>query len=209
MRSISTYFGVGLLAVGVMLADQRDAEAQYPYTINGGASYVAPVQAYAPAVVGYTAERRGLFGRRTVYRPVLGPSVAQPIAVVAPVETITQATAFAPVPITAARPVLQPTAVYQSPLAAAPVVVSQRVVTSGPVVMGRPVVNAQSPVIMGTAPVIMGPAPVIMGSAPVVVGRPMLAPTVVNRPVVVTRPAVINSYYPPVYPTPFAPVVGY
>lgn len=182
MRSITTCFGVGLIAVGVFLADHREAKAQYPYTINSGVTYVAPVQAYAPAVVGYTAERRGLFGRRTVYRPVLGPSVVQPVAVVAPVETIAPATAITAAPITAARPVVQAT-VYQAPPVAAPVVV------------GRPVITA--------------PAPVVMAPAPVVVGRPVLGPTVVNRPVVVTKPAVINSYYPPVYPVPFAPVVGY
>ena len=202
MRLISTYLGVGLLAVAVMLVDQRDAEAQYPYTINTGATYVAPVQAYAPAVVGYTAERRGLFGRRTVYRPVLGPSVAQPVSVVAPVETVTQATAITRAPVTTARPVLQPATVYQAPVAAAPVVVSQRVVTTGPVIMGRPVISVPAPVASVTAPVVIAPAPVV-------VGRPLLAPTVVNRPVVVTPPPVINSYYPPVYPTPFAPVVGY
>ena len=195
MRLISTYLGVGLLAVAVMLVDQRDAEAQYPYTINAGATYVAPVQAYAPAVVGYTAERRGLFGRRTLYRPVLGPAVAQPVSVVAPVETVTQATSRATVPITSARPVLQASAVYQAPVAAATQVVSPSVVNSGPVVVGRPVISV--------------PAPVVISPAPVVTGRPLLAPTVVNRPVVVTPPPVLNSYYPPVYPTPFAPVVGY
>ena len=195
MRSISTCLGVGLLAVGVMLADQRDAEAQYPYTINAGATYVAPVQTYEPAVVGYTAERRGLLGLRTVYRPVLGPVVAQPVAVISPVETFTQTTAIAPAPLTAARPVLSAPTVYQAPVAAVPVVVSQRAVTSGPVTMARQIISS--------------PAPVIMAPAPIVVGRPILAPAVSNRPVIITRPALNNSYYPPVYPVPFAPVVGY
>lgn len=203
MRFILTFLGVGLMAVGLTLADQREAEAQYPYTINAGQApvqayaapvqaYVAPVQAYSPAIVGYTAERRGLFGRRTVYRPMLGPAVAQPVAVVAPIQTITQATAIAP--ITAGRPVLQSQAVYQAPLMTAPVV-SRRVFTTGQVVVGRPLIDRAQPIVMGPAPVVMA--------------RPMLAPVVVNQPVVVAQPPVINSYYPPVYPTPFAPVSGY
>jgi hypothetical protein len=193
MRSISTYLCFGLMAVAMGFADQREAEAQYPYTINAAPTYIAPVQAYAPAIVGYTAERRGLFGRRTVYRPVLGPSVAQPIAVAAPVETITQAMAIAPAPIAAApiaaaRPVVEAPMVYSSPVMSAPVVVSQRVVTSSPVVVAKPVIGA--------------PAPIIMA-------RPMLAPVVVSQPVITGQPPVINRYYPPVYPAPFAPVSGF
>ena len=175
---------------------------QFLHTVNAEASYVAPVQTYAPVVVGYTSERRGLFGRRSVYRPVVSPAVSQPIAVVTPVETIAQATAIAPAPVTAARPILQTRAVYQAPVTTAPVVVSQRVVASGPVTSGS------GPVIMAR-PVIGSPAPVIMTPAPVFTGRPLLAPAVVNRPVIVTPPAVTNSYYPLVYPTTFAPVVGY
>jgi hypothetical protein len=198
MRSISTYLCFGLMTVAMGLADQREAEAQYPYTVNAAPTYIAPVQAYAPAIVGYTAERRGLFGRRTVYRPVLGPSVAQPIAVAAPVQTITQATAIAPAPIAAApiaaapiaaaRPVVEAPMVYPSPVMSAPVVVSQRVVTSSPVVVARPVIGA--------------PAPIIMA-------RPMLAPVVVRQPVIIGQTPVINPYYPPVYPAPFAPVSGF
>ena len=193
MRSISTYLCFGLMTVAMGLADQREAEAQYPYTINAAPTYIAPVQAYAPAIVGYTAERRGLFGRRTVYRPVLGPSVAQPIAVAAPVETITQATAIGPAPIAAApiaaaRPVVEAPMVYPSPVMSAPVVVSRRVVTSSPVVVARPVIGA--------------PAPIIMA-------RPMLAPVVVSQPVIIGQPPVINRYYPPIYPAPFAPVSGF
>jgi hypothetical protein len=208
MRSISTYLCFGLMTVAMGLADQREAEAQYPYTVNAAPTYIAPVQAYAPAIVGYTAERRGLFGRRTVYRPVLGPSVAQPIAVAAPVQTITQATAIAPTPIApapiaaapiaaapiaaapiaAARPVVEAPMVYPSPVMSAPVVVSQRVVTSSPVVVARPVIGA--------------PAPIIMA-------RPMLAPVVVRQPVIIGQTPVINPYYPPVYPAPFAPVSGF
>ena len=188
MRSISTYLCFGLMTVAMGLADQREAEAQYPYTVNAAPTYIAPVQAYAPAIVGYTAERRGLFGRRTVYRPVLGPSVAQPIAVAAPVETITQATAIAPAPIAAARPVVEAPMVYSSPVMSAPIVVSQRVVTSSPVVVAKPVIGA--------------PAPIIMA-------RPMLAPVVVSQPVITGQPPVINRYYPPVYPAPFAPVSGF
>jgi hypothetical protein len=208
MRSISTYLCFGLMTVGMGLADHRQAQAQYPYTINTAPTYIAPAQAYAPAIVGYTAERRGLFGRRTVYRPVLGPSVAQPIAVAAPVETITQATAFAgpsiagpsiagpsvaapfiaAPPIAAARPVIQAPMVYSTPVVAAPMVVSQRVVTTSPVIVARPVIGA--------------PAPIIMA-------RPMLAPAMFSQPVIIGQPPVINRYYPPVYPAPFAPVSGF
>jgi len=198
MRSISIYLCFGLMTVGMGIGDQREAEAQYPYTVNVAPTYVAPVPAYAPAIVGYSAERRGLFGRRTVYRPVLGPSVAQPIAVAAPVETISQATAIAAAPIAAApiaaapiaaaRPVIQAPLVYSSPVVSAPVVVSKRVVTTSPVVVARPVV----------------PAP-----APIVMARPMLAPVVVSEPVIIGQPPIINRYYPPVYPAPFAPVAGF
>ena len=188
MRLIINSLVVGLVSVGMGLTEQREAAAQYPYTINATPTYVVPAQAYAPAVVGYTAERRGLFGRRTVFKPVLGPSVAQPVAVAAPLETVTQATAIAPVPVTSSRPVISPAPIYSTPVASAPVVVSQRVVTANPVVVSRPVVGTQRQV---------------------VVARPVVAPTVVSPPVVIAPPPVITQYYPPVYPAPFAPVVGF
>jgi hypothetical protein len=51
------------------------------------AQYAVAVQPVAPAVVGYTAQRRGLFGRRIVYRPIVAPVAVAPVAVARPVVT--------------------------------------------------------------------------------------------------------------------------
>ena len=110
MRTISIYLGIGLMTLGMVLADQSTAEAQYPYTITPMQTVVTPMQTYAPAVVGYTAERRGLFGRRIVYRPVVAPAFGTPVVVAAPPMTVAQSITMVPAPMAAARPVLQPAA---------------------------------------------------------------------------------------------------
>lgn len=79
------------------------------------AQYAVAVQPVAPAVVGYTAQRRGLFGRRIVYRPIVAPVAVAPVAVAAPV------TVARPV-VTAYRPAVVPVASYYAP--PAPVVTS-------------------------------------------------------------------------------------
>jgi hypothetical protein len=50
------------------------------------AQYAVAVQPVAPAVVGYTAQRRGLFGRRIVYRPIVAVAPVA-VAVARPVVT--------------------------------------------------------------------------------------------------------------------------
>ena len=87
----------------------------------------------APAVVGFTAERRGLFGWRTVYRPIVAP-----VATAVPV---------APA-VTVARPVISQSVISQSVVMARPVI-SQPVMSQS-VVMARPVVS--EPVVVGFAP---------------------------------------------------------
>lgn len=88
---------------GAVITMPSEAQAQVPIA-------VAPA---VPTVVGYTAERRGLFGQRVVFRPV-----------VAPVATAVPVTTFAPT-VTVARPVVtvaRPVVTVPTP------VVSQRVV---------------------------------------------------------------------------------
>lgn len=100
MRWILT---VGLVISAMTVADSQSARAQYPV-----------VQTVQPAVVGYSATRRGLFGRRLVLRPVVAPvtSVA-PVSVARPV--VVQR------PVVVARPVVQ--TYYRAP---APVAVPIR-----------------------------------------------------------------------------------
>ena len=97
-----------LLFVFLSASFASDAKAQYPLA-------VVPVQPVAPVVVGYTAERRGLFGRRVVYRPVVSaPVVAAPVVttpvVASPVVSARVTVPVAPVaavaPVTVARPVV-------------------------------------------------------------------------------------------------------
>jgi hypothetical protein len=95
---------------GAVITMPSEAQAQVPIA-------VAPA---VPAVVGYTAERRGLFGQRVVFRPV-----------VAPVATAVPVTTFAPT-VTVARPVVtvaRPVVTVARPVVTVPTpVVSQRVV---------------------------------------------------------------------------------
>ena len=82
------------LTAAFFVAAERPSDAGYPV-------YVAPAPVVAPAVVGYTARRGGLFGQRTVMRPVVAP-LAAPVAVapiaVAPART----TALKPAPVVVA-----------------------------------------------------------------------------------------------------------
>ena len=91
-----------VVALFSMMSADR-AEAQYPVV----------VQPVAPAVVGYAAERRGLFGLRRVYRPIVAPVATAPVAVETPV-------AVARPVVTTYRPAVAPVTSYYAP--AAPVV---------------------------------------------------------------------------------------
>ncbi|MDF1841248.1 MAG: hypothetical protein P1U77_07425 [Rubripirellula sp.] len=96
-----------LVAGWFVVGMSSNADAQYPVA-------VVPVQTVSPVVVGYSAQRRGLFGRRVVYRPVVSAPYAVPVAPV--VGT----------PVVAARPVVtaRPVAVVPSVTVARPVVVA-------------------------------------------------------------------------------------
>jgi hypothetical protein len=129
MNNLRMIAFAALVTVGVLIVSSEPANAQVPVPVT--AYYATPV---AP-VVTYLPERRGLFGQRLVYRPVVGytaPAVA-PVAapIVAPVAApavvpaapVTTYYAPAPVPVTTFRPVAPvviapaPVSVYYPPVA--------------------------------------------------------------------------------------------
>ena len=76
------------LAAGCMMFGlEGQARAQFPIVVT-------PPQPVLPAVVGYSTERRGLFGQRVVMRPLVSPVATLP----------------APPVVVAARPVVTATA---------------------------------------------------------------------------------------------------
>ena len=109
MRHVIKLLCCTVVITSFSLASASRAEAQY----------AVAVQPVAPAVVGYTAQRRGLFGRRVVYRPVVAPVAVAPVAVEAPV---TVARPVVSAPITVARPVIAAPVVTSYYAPAAPVV---------------------------------------------------------------------------------------
>lgn len=66
---------------------------------------VTTVQTSAPAVIGYVPERRGLFGLRTAYRPIVGAVPVQKTVTVqqAPV-AVQRPPVYVPTPVTVQRP---------------------------------------------------------------------------------------------------------
>ena len=70
-----------IIATCLTVTTTNEAAAGYPV-------YYAPAQPVVPAVVGYSARRAGLFGRRVVVRPIVAP-VAAPVVVARPVVTAT------------------------------------------------------------------------------------------------------------------------
>lgn len=96
MRSFKIKITAGMIGLAVMFAVRGDANAQY----------AVAVQPVVPAVVGYTAERRGLFRQRVVIRQVVAPVAA--------------AVSFSPV--VPARPVVAARVAAQYASATAPVV---------------------------------------------------------------------------------------
>ncbi len=129
MSGIKRSMLVGFLAAAFCLTYPENASAQYPVA----------VQPVAPAVVGYTAHRRGVFGRRVVYRPVVAP--VAPVVPAAPVVTVAR-----PV-VTVARPVVS---------VARPVVTVARPVV--PVVTVAPVAAYYAPPVVRAyrVPVLVG-----------------------------------------------------
>ena len=104
MRTITRSLTVGLFAIFMTFAFERDANAQYPVA----------AQPVAPAVVGYAAQRRGLFGRRVVYRPVVAPVPVAAVPV-APVVTAARPVIAAPVTVGYA-PAVAPVTVRYAPV---------------------------------------------------------------------------------------------
>lgn len=112
MRHFTLVLCVAAIAACLTVVPEKTASAQYPY-------YYAPVQPVVPAVIGYTARRRGLFGRRVVVRPIVAPVVAAPMVIARPVVTarygyVAPATAYYPPPV----PVVAPVMTYRVPYAA-------------------------------------------------------------------------------------------
>jgi hypothetical protein len=103
MNNLKRIMIAGLVAAVITIAMQNDATAQYPVA----------VQPVVPAVVGYTAERRGFFGQRVVLRPVVANVAAAPAVPVEPAVTVR-------------RPAVEPVAAYYPP-PAKPVVTTYRV----------------------------------------------------------------------------------
>jgi len=100
MQAVTKNVVAGLIASFMALAVQSDAKGQY----------AVAVQPVTPAVVGYAAERRGLFGRRVVFRPVVGQVPIAPVVTVA--QPIFTAPIIAPVTVGYAPVVTQ----YQAPV---------------------------------------------------------------------------------------------
>ncbi len=89
-----------LVAGWFVVGMASNADAQYPVA-------VMPYQAVSPVVVGYSAQRRGLFGRRVVYRPVATAPYAVPVAPYVAAAPYVSARPVAVVPrVTVARPVV-------------------------------------------------------------------------------------------------------
>ena len=160
MRILIRILCAGMFAFCFAFTSPQDASAQY-------AVAVTPV---APAVVGYAPERRGLFGRRVVYRPVVTPVAA----------------AVRVAPVTVARPVVT---------VARPVVTVARPV----VTVARPVVTVSRPVVTVSRPVVSVARPVVTMARPVVtVARPVVTAPVTSYYAPAVAP--VTTYYPPPAP---------
>ena len=84
-----------------------------------GPVVVTTLRPAVPSVVGYVPVRRGLFGRRIVYRPVVAPVVAAPVAVAQrPVVPAPVTTYYAPAPVTTYYAPAPSITVYRAPLPA-------------------------------------------------------------------------------------------
>ena len=112
MNNAKRILMAGLIAGVITIALQSDAKAQYAVT----------VQPVVPAVVGYTAERRGFFGQRVVLRPVVANVPAAPAVAVERTVTVARpavepvAAYYPPPTVTVARiPRLRPVAAYHAP----------------------------------------------------------------------------------------------
>jgi hypothetical protein len=146
MQNVTRFLCVAILASCLTFAFQSDAQAQFTV-----------LQPVVPAVVGYSAERRGLFGRRIVYRPIVAPvatvAVARPV-IAAPTVAVARPVLAAPT-VTVARPVWSaPTYAVARPVWSAPTYAVARPVWSAPTVtVARPVVSA-APIAVGYPPVV-------------------------------------------------------
>lgn len=138
MNALKSFTLLATVCGGMLVATSEQAAAQYPV-----------VTAYGPATpaVGYVPVRRGLFGLRTAYQPVVSYPAVVPVTVAPAIPVIRARLVTVARPVIVASPVIvsQPIVMAQPIVASRPVTVAAPVIVSRPIMVARPVTPYYAP----------------------------------------------------------------